>query len=206
MPSQMECGQCAPGAAQGRSEGDDSLDHKLRAERERFAAAYRLLTTGRRAWLSDHWAEGATTPFGLSLLVALQAIETRLPGAGERFVTELAGIRYVPSRDDEGAWKAGFEQLVQKLGEMLVARTPVRGGVARRDNVIPRAAQPGYRREARGCSRHADPAVALRGQMSRLHRIPGPAQRQSTAVAGAWSAGKRPRHAGRDDPAAGQRA
>lgn len=50
-------------------------------------------------------------------------IERRLPSAGERFVGELAAIHYVPSDQNLAGWKAGFEQVVQKLGEILVART-----------------------------------------------------------------------------------
>lgn len=88
----------------------------------RFADHYRKVTDGRREWLSVHLVAGATTPFGERLLEALAAIDVRLPGAGSRFVEELAAIRYVPALDDPAAWRAGFEQLIQKLGEILVAR------------------------------------------------------------------------------------
>lgn len=90
---------------------------------ERFADDYRRLTGDRREWLSVHLAASAVTPFGERLLEALAVIEARLSGAGARFVEELAAIRYEPRADDKAAWKAGFEQLVQKLGEIVVVRT-----------------------------------------------------------------------------------
>ena len=89
----------------------------------RYADRYRESTAAARAWLSVHLAYGAVTTFGAQLLEALAAIDDRLPGAGNRFTDELAAIRYVPAHDDRKSWKAGFEQLVQKLGEIVVART-----------------------------------------------------------------------------------
>lgn len=88
-----------------------------------FADYYHQVTDGRREWLSVHLAAGMITPFGSRLLEALAAIDARLPGSGIRFVKELAAIRYVPASHNAGDWKARFEQLVQKLGEILVART-----------------------------------------------------------------------------------
>lgn len=87
-----------------------------------FADHYHEITNGRREWLSVHLAPGAVTPFGVRLLEALVAIDARLPGGGTRFIEELAVIRYVASGDDPAAWRAGFEQLIQKFGEVLVAR------------------------------------------------------------------------------------
>jgi hypothetical protein len=88
-----------------------------------FAEYYRKATNSRREWLSGHFAPEAITSFGAQLLNALAAIDARLPGAGFRFIDELAAIRYVPANDDPTAWRAGFEQLVQKFGEILVVRT-----------------------------------------------------------------------------------
>ncbi|WP_088331891.1 hypothetical protein [Sphingomonas mucosissima] len=112
--------------------GDAALSSPAHAQKEvslvtdvheRLAETYRRLTGGRRTWLSVHLAEDAVTPFGSSLLEAIKVIEGRLSGAGERFIAELADIRYMPASDNRAGWKAGFEQLVQKLGEVLVART-----------------------------------------------------------------------------------
>lgn len=88
-----------------------------------FAERYRRTSGGTRAWLSVHLADGAETAFGARLLEALAVIDARLPGAADRFADELAAIRYVSNAQDPAAWKAGFEQLIQKLGEVLVART-----------------------------------------------------------------------------------
>lgn len=107
----------------GTGDAAQSADTADEAASVRFADHYRQVTGGRREWLSVHLAAGAVTAFGTRLLEALAAIDARLRGAGIRFVEELAAIRYVPTRDDPAAWKAGFEQLVQKLGEILVART-----------------------------------------------------------------------------------
>lgn len=88
-----------------------------------FADRYRRTTGGTRTWLSVHLADGAETMFGAQLLEALAVIDMRLPGAADRFADELAAIRYVSNEDDKAAWKVGFEQLIQKLGEVLIART-----------------------------------------------------------------------------------
>ena len=87
-----------------------------------YAARYRAVTKGTRQWLSYHFAEGAVTRFGASLAEALAACDEGLPGAGDRFVRELAETRYVASRADADAWQKGYEQLVQKLAEILVTR------------------------------------------------------------------------------------
>ncbi|EZP68024.1 hypothetical protein BV97_05665 [Novosphingobium resinovorum] len=102
------------------AKGNDSADA---ANAVKFSEQYFRLSDGRREWLSVHLAPDAVTPFGARLLAALAAIDARLSGAGSRFVEELADIRYVTTQDDPAAWRAGFEQLVQKLGEILVART-----------------------------------------------------------------------------------
>ena len=62
------------------------------------------------------------TRFGLRLLAALTVCEDREPGLGRRLLEELAAIKYVPLANDEAGWKAGFEQLIQKFAEVLVAR------------------------------------------------------------------------------------
>lgn len=108
------------GGSDDLAKGDGSADVATAAK---FAKHYFRLTDGRREWLSVHLAPDAITPFGARLLGALAVIDARLPGAGYRFVEELADIRYVPTQDDPAAWRAGFEQLVQKFGEILVART-----------------------------------------------------------------------------------
>tara|TARA_R110000787_G_scaffold286432_1_gene404936 strand:- start:12529 stop:13524 length:996 start_codon:yes stop_codon:yes gene_type:complete len=87
-----------------------------------FAARYQVLTNGARQWLSYHFVEGRITRFGRQLQGALAACDAKLPGAGERFVHELADVRYVPTRDDPDKWRKGYEQLVQKLAEILVTR------------------------------------------------------------------------------------
>lgn len=102
------------------AKGDGSADV---ANAAKLANHYIRLTDGRREWLSVHLAPDAITPFGSRLLGAVSLIEARLDGAGYRFIEELADIRYVPTQDDPAAWRAGFEQLVQKFGEILVART-----------------------------------------------------------------------------------
>ncbi len=87
-----------------------------------LAQSYRTTTKGQRHWLCFHLAAGAVTPFGKQLLASLKVIEERLPGAGMQFVRELADIRYVSTAQSELGWKAGFEQLIQKFAEILVAR------------------------------------------------------------------------------------
>lgn len=104
-------------------EAAQAADRAHAAAGVQSADHYRQATAGRREWLSVHFAAGAVTAFGARLLEALAVIDARQPGAGIRFVEELAVIRYVPTDDDPAAWRAGFEQLVQKLGEILVART-----------------------------------------------------------------------------------
>lgn len=108
------------GSSDDLAKGDGSADVATTAK---FAKHYFQLTDGRREWLSVHFAPDTITPFGARLLGALAVIDACLPGAGHRFVEELANIRYVPTQDDPDAWRAGFEQLVQKFGEILVART-----------------------------------------------------------------------------------
>ncbi len=90
-----------------------------------YAARYRVVTKGTRQWLSYHFAEGAVTRFGAKLAEALAACDTRLPGAADRFIRELAETRYVASRNDADAWQKGYEQLVQKLAEILVTRVVI---------------------------------------------------------------------------------
>jgi hypothetical protein len=83
---------------------------------------YGELIAGRRAWLDYHLSPLGPTPFGARLLLALHACERREPGLGRRLIEELAQVRYVPAAQGEDGWKSGFEQLIQKLAEILVCR------------------------------------------------------------------------------------
>jgi hypothetical protein len=85
-------------------------------------ALYNKQIAGRRAWLDYHLPPHGRTPFGRRLLAALATCEARQPGLGRRLVKELAAVKHVPGAADEEGWKAGFEQLIQKLAEILVAR------------------------------------------------------------------------------------
>lgn len=85
-----------------------------------FITHYADLCDGRPGWLSYHF--GRWTPFGQCLLMALADCEARVPQLGFRFIKELHEVKYVPSRIDESAWKARFEELIQKFSEILVAR------------------------------------------------------------------------------------
>lgn len=72
-------------------------------------------------WLSYHL--GGPTRFGSSLIWALAECELNVPGLGRRLVEDLHAVRYVPAAVNLEAWKARFEELIQKLAEVLVART-----------------------------------------------------------------------------------
>jgi hypothetical protein len=72
--------------------------------------------------LSYHLHERAPSAFGRRLLDALRDIDRRAPAVGTRLITALATIRYVPTREDAAAWRAGFEQLLQTLAEVRVVR------------------------------------------------------------------------------------
>lgn len=85
-----------------------------------LAADYHQRCGANTGWLSYHLSR--LTPFGLRLLNALAECEMRVPGLGHRFVADLHAVRYVPAAQDESAWKARFEELIQKLSEVLVAR------------------------------------------------------------------------------------
>lgn len=56
-------------------------------------------------------------------MTALANCERRVVGLGRRLATELSQIKYVPVQIDEPSWLAGFEQLIQKLSEVLVGNT-----------------------------------------------------------------------------------
>lgn len=113
-----------------------------------LAASYRQLTGGTRQWLSYHLAEGRITRFGRQLLDGLRVCDARLPGSAARFIRELANTRYVNSKVDATHWQRGYEQLVQKLAEILVTRgvfeawptssTPARWRPCRVPLIIPR--------------------------------------------------------------------
>lgn len=85
-----------------------------------FLTLYHDLCGDKPGWLSYHL--GRLTPFGQHLLAALVDCEERVPQLGYRFVKELHAVKYVPTALDPAAWKARFEELVQKFAEILVAR------------------------------------------------------------------------------------
>lgn len=85
-----------------------------------FLRLYEEMCGADRAWLSYHF--GLLTPFGQHLLAALVDCELRVPQLGYRLIKELHAVKYVPSAVDAAAWKARFEELIQKLAEILVAR------------------------------------------------------------------------------------
>lgn len=86
-----------------------------------FLRLYARLCGADRGWLSYHF--GRLTPFGEHLLAAMVECELRVSGLGYRFVKELHAVKYVPSAIDLAAWKARFEELIQKFAEILVARS-----------------------------------------------------------------------------------
>lgn len=85
-----------------------------------FLALYHDLCGDAQSWLSFHL--GRLTPFGQHLLAALIDCEERVPQLGYRFIKELHAVKYVPTAVDPAAWKARFEELIQKFAEILVAR------------------------------------------------------------------------------------
>lgn len=85
-----------------------------------FRRLYAKMCSADQGWLSYHF--GHLTPFGRYLLAALADCELRVPQLGYRFVKELHAVKYVPSAVDLVAWKARFEELIQKFAEILVAR------------------------------------------------------------------------------------
>lgn len=84
-------------------------------------ANYMMHLNGERGWLDYHFMQ--QTEFARRLIKALALCELRAAGMGVRLATELADIRYTPAAEGEAKWKAGFEQLIQKLAEVVVART-----------------------------------------------------------------------------------
>ena len=98
------------------------MDVSKEIDTDALAANYRQLTGGTQQWLSYHLAEGRITPFGGRLLDALRVCDARLPGSAARFIRKLAQTRYVNSEIDAKDWQRGYEQLVQKLAEILVTR------------------------------------------------------------------------------------
>ena len=81
---------------------------------------YANLCDGKAHWLSYHFGVG--TRFGNSLIFALAECEARVPGLGARLIDDLYAVKHVPAAVDEAAWKARFEELIQKLAEVIVAR------------------------------------------------------------------------------------
>lgn len=89
---------------------------------EMLADRYRAGVDGRSHWLTYHLHKGRVTEFGEALIQALASCEYRLPGLGERLVDELINTGYTPTAQDPAAWRAGFQQLLQKFAEILVLR------------------------------------------------------------------------------------
>jgi len=85
-----------------------------------FLTLYHELCGEKPGWLSYHFDR--LTPFGQHLITALIDCEERVPNLGYRFVRELHAVKHVPADVDLAAWKARFEELVQKFAEILVAR------------------------------------------------------------------------------------
>jgi hypothetical protein len=85
---------------------------------DRYHAAF----GSRTHWLTYHLRKGGITEFGQALLEALVSCEAHLPWLGEQLVDELIATDYKPTARDPNAWKAGFQQLLQKFAEILVLR------------------------------------------------------------------------------------
>lgn len=77
---------------------------------------------GEGGWLSYHLHKVAPSDFGRNLLSAVKDIDQALPNVGLHFINALASVRYIPAGQDAAAWRAGFEQLLQLLAEVLVIR------------------------------------------------------------------------------------
>lgn len=97
-------------------------DQDLSGISETLADRYRTGVGGRTHWLTYHLNKGSVTEFGEALVCALACCEYRLPGLGERLVDELIDTGYTPTAQDPVAWRAGFQQLLQKFAEILVLR------------------------------------------------------------------------------------
>ncbi|MBY3195169.1 hypothetical protein [Rhizobium laguerreae] len=89
---------------------------------ETLAERYRTGVGGRTHWLTYHLKKGHVTEFGEALIEALASCESRLPQLGERLVDDLINTGYTPTAQDPAAWRAGFQQLLQKFAEILVLR------------------------------------------------------------------------------------
>ncbi|SIT57218.1 conserved hypothetical protein [Mesorhizobium prunaredense] len=92
---------------------------------ETLADRYRAGVGSRTHWLTYHLHKGRVTEFGEALIQALASCEYRLPGLGERLVDDLIDTGYTPAAQDPAAWRAGFQQLLQKFAEILVLRVLV---------------------------------------------------------------------------------
>ena len=95
-------------------------DSRKRQHIADLLAGYLGIFGNKTGWLSYHFAY--RTPFGSHLLNALAECEMRVPGLGQRFIQDLAAVKYVPSKQSDEGWKARFEELIQKFSEILVAR------------------------------------------------------------------------------------
>lgn len=103
--------QMATDHAPAKNKGELAVD---------FMTEYLDLCREKPGWLSYHFAN--VTPFGQYLLAALVKCEERVPGLGYRFIREFHAVKYVSAATEPAAWKARFEELIQKLAELLVAR------------------------------------------------------------------------------------
>lgn len=89
----------------------------------RVQTAYLDALGDKRGWLDYHLNQAHPTRFGLQIIAALAFCESRQNALGCQFATELAAIPYHPSAIDRARWIAGFEQLIQKLAELIVLRS-----------------------------------------------------------------------------------
>jgi hypothetical protein len=90
---------------------------------EALAETYKKFSKGALTWLGYHLNGKRPTRFGRTLLAALRVCEDRTAGNGARLVKELAQIPHVAKKDNQAAAEERFEELIQKLAEILVART-----------------------------------------------------------------------------------
>ncbi len=92
-------------------------------DEKQLAGTYKKFSKGPLTWLGYHLDEKLPSRFGQNLLRALRVCEDHTPGNGARLAKELAHIPYVATKDDPVAAEERFEELIQKLAEILVART-----------------------------------------------------------------------------------
>ena len=93
-----------------------AADPDLSGISQALADRYRAGVDGRTHWLTYHLHKDRMTEFGEALIQALASCGSRLPALGERLVDELINTGYTPTAQDPAAWRAGFQQLLQKFG------------------------------------------------------------------------------------------